>query len=124
MTADTSTTILNATVSADAAAVRSFVGLNLRKSDLQPGGLSADRLAALQQGLRLLTDRGGILHAALLAPDGTVLASDDGASVGKVAPVTPGLVRATPDGFMPPWLCGAMPRRSSGSSTRVATVWS
>jgi diguanylate cyclase (GGDEF)-like protein len=94
VTADTSTTILNATVSADAAAVRSFVGLNLRKSDLQPGGLSADRLAALQQGLRLLTDRGGILHAALLAPDGTVLASDDGASVGKVAPVTPGLVRA------------------------------
>ena len=97
VTADSTTTILNATVSADAAAVRSFVGLNLSQADLQPGGLSADRLAALQQGLHLLTDRGGILHAALLAPDGTVLASDDGASVGRKAPVTPGLTSAVQD---------------------------
>ncbi|HEY5275299.1 MAG TPA: diguanylate cyclase, partial [Coriobacteriia bacterium] len=94
VTADSSTTILNATVSADAAAVRSFVGLNLRKADLQPGGLSAERVAALQQGLHLLTDRGGILRAALLAPDGMVLASDDGASVGKIAPLTQGFTRA------------------------------
>jgi diguanylate cyclase (GGDEF)-like protein len=94
VTADSTTTILNATVSADAAAVRSFVGLNLSQADLQPGGLGSIRLAALQQGLHLLTDRGGILHAALLAPDGTVLASDDGASVGRKAPVTPGLTSA------------------------------
>lgn len=37
VTANSSTTILNATVSADAAAVRSFVGLNLRQADLEPG---------------------------------------------------------------------------------------
>jgi diguanylate cyclase (GGDEF)-like protein len=94
VTADSSTTILNATVSADAAAVRSFVGLNLSQADLQPGGLSAVRQATLQQGLHLLTDRGGILHAALLAADGTVLASDDGASVGQRAPLTQGLTSA------------------------------
>jgi diguanylate cyclase (GGDEF)-like protein len=94
VTGDSTTTILNATVSADAAAVRSFVGLNLSQTDLQPGGLSAARQAALQHGLHLLTDRGGILHAALLAPDGTVLASDDGASVGQRAPLTAGLTSA------------------------------
>jgi len=94
VTADSSTTILNATVSADAAAVRSFVGLNLSQADLGPGGLSAEREASLQHGLHLLTDRGGILRAALLAPDGTVLASDDGASVGRKAPLTPGLADA------------------------------
>jgi diguanylate cyclase (GGDEF)-like protein len=94
VTADSSTTILNATVSADAAAVRSFVGLNLNQADLQPGGLSAVRQATLQQGLHLLTSSGGILHAALLAPDGTVLASDDGTSVGQRAPLTQGLTSA------------------------------
>ena len=86
VTADSSTTILNATVNADAAAVRVFVGLNLSRADLEPGGLSTDRRTALQHGLHLLTDSGGILRAALLAPDGTVLASDDGAGVGKLAP--------------------------------------
>ncbi len=94
VTADSSTTILNATVSADAAAVRSFVGLNLTQRDLEPNGLSAERRAVLQQGLFLLTDRGGILHAALLSPTGAVLASDDGASVGRTAPITPGLTSA------------------------------
>lgn len=94
VTADSSTTLLNATVSADAAAVRSFVGLNLSQADLQPGGLTTDRQAALQHGLHLLTDRGGILRAALLSPDGTVLASDDGASVGLPAPQTQGLTNA------------------------------
>ena len=94
VTADSSTTLLNATVSADAAAVRSFVGLNLSQTDLQPGGLSPEREAALQHGLYLMTDRGGILHAALLTPEGKVLASDDGLSVGRIAPGTPGLTSA------------------------------
>ena len=94
VTADSSTTILNATVSADAAAVRSFVGLNLSQADLEPGGLSAERRATLQHGLLLMTDSGGILHAALLTPDGTVLASDDGVGVGQRAPLTQGLASA------------------------------
>jgi len=37
VTADSSTTILNATVNGDAAAVRMFVGLTLSEQDLQPG---------------------------------------------------------------------------------------
>jgi diguanylate cyclase (GGDEF)-like protein len=94
VSADSSTVLLNATVSADAAAVRSFVGLNLRPTDLQPGGMSADRQAVLQHGLQLLTDRAGILHAALLAPDGTVLVSDDGARMGGVAPSSSGFASA------------------------------
>jgi len=94
VTADSSTTILNATVSADADAVRIFVGLYLSQDDLEPGGLDADRQAALQHGLYRLTSSGGILHAALLAPDGTVLASDDGARVGQHAPTTEGLTSA------------------------------
>ena len=94
VTADSSTTLLNATVGADAATVRSFVGLNLLQEDLQPGGLSTDRQATLQLGLHLLVDRGGILRAALLAPDGTVLSSDDGTSVGQQATLTPGLTSA------------------------------
>jgi diguanylate cyclase (GGDEF)-like protein/putative nucleotidyltransferase with HDIG domain len=94
VTADSTTTLLSATVGADAATVRSFVGLNLHQADLQPGGLGADRQATLEQGFHLLIDRGGILHAALLAPDGTVLSSDDGASIGRPAPVTSGLASA------------------------------
>ncbi len=97
VTTDSSVTLLNATVSADAAAVRSFVGMNLSQADVQPGGLSAGRETALQHGLHLLTDRGGILRAALLAPDGTVLASDDGARVGTHAPQTQGLANAVQD---------------------------
>ena len=94
VTADSTTTLLNATVSADAAAVRSFVGLNLSPTDLRPGGLSASREATLQHGLHLLTEGGGILRAALLAPDGTVLASDDGGSIGLQVPQTVGLTNA------------------------------
>jgi diguanylate cyclase (GGDEF)-like protein len=94
VSADSSTVLLNATVSADAAAVRSFVGLNLRPADLQPGGMSADRQAVLQHGLQLLTDRAGILHAALLTPDGMVLVSDDGARVGELAPSSAGFASA------------------------------
>ena len=90
VTADSSTTLLNATVGADAAVVRSFVGLNLARSDLEPGELPADRQAALEDGLRLLAERGGIVHAAVLAPDGTVIASDDGGSSGKRATPTQG----------------------------------
>lgn len=94
VTADTSTTLLNAQVGSDVATVRSFVGLNLTQADLQQGGPTAARRATLERGLSLLAERGGILHAALLAPDGTVLASDDGTSRDRAAPATEGLDRA------------------------------
>ena len=94
VTADSSTTMLNTAVSADAGAVRSLASLYLRQSDLAPTGLSADRQAALQNGLHLLTSHNGILHAALLAPDGKVLASDDGVGVGQQIPFTEGFTSA------------------------------
>jgi diguanylate cyclase (GGDEF)-like protein/putative nucleotidyltransferase with HDIG domain len=80
VTSDTSTTLMNATVGADVATARSFVTLNLRRSDLTPGGITPERRATLQQALRLLTDKGQILHEAILAPDGSLLAADDPAS--------------------------------------------
>jgi diguanylate cyclase (GGDEF)-like protein len=91
VTADASTTILNSSVSADAAAVRSFVGLNLRPSDLEPGGLTSERGDILNEGLRLMTASGGILHALVITPAGTVIASDTPEEVGRQVPITTGL---------------------------------
>ncbi len=56
--------------------------------------MSASRAAVLQDGLGLIAERGGILHAALLAPDGRVLVTDDGAGSGQSAPATAGFTRA------------------------------
>jgi diguanylate cyclase (GGDEF)-like protein len=80
VTSDTSTTLLNATVGADVATARSFVTLNLRRSDLAEAGITPERRATLEQALRLLTDKGQILHEAILSPDGSILAADDPAS--------------------------------------------
>src|SRR6266508_5919474 len=86
VTSDTSTTLLNATVGADVATVRSFVTLNLRRADLVEGGLTPERRATLDAALRLLTDKGQILHEAILAPDGSILAADDPASASSGPP--------------------------------------
>ncbi|HEY7940780.1 MAG TPA: diguanylate cyclase [Candidatus Limnocylindrales bacterium] len=94
VTADSSTTLVNAAVGSDVATVRSFVQLNLTPADVQPGGLSADRGAALRNGLHLLVEDGAFLHAALLAPDGTVLVSDGGEAIGERAPSNAGLTAA------------------------------
>ncbi len=127
VTSDSSTVLMKASVGADVAIVRSFVGLNLHQADLQPGGLSADRLATLQRGLQLLlaanTNGGGILHAALLAPDTTVLVSDDGGSVGKLAPQSPELTGAIHDqtakaGIIQAGLAGALAPLGTGSILR------
>src|SRR6266545_1581971 len=90
VTSDTSTTLLNATVGADVATARSFVTLNLRRSDLVEAGITPERRVTLDQALRLLTDKGQILHEAILAPDGSILAADDPASTSSGPP---------PDGF-------------------------
>jgi hypothetical protein len=86
VTSDTSTTLLNATVGADVATARSFVTLNLRRSDLTEGGITAERRATLDQALRLLTEKGQILHQAILTPDGSILAADDPASASSGPP--------------------------------------
>jgi len=113
VTADASTTILNATVSADTAAVRSFVGLNLRPGDLEGAGPNDDRRVALNEGLHLLTASGGILHATLLTPGGVVLASDEASDVGRQVPPTEGLATAVQGrqadaAIMPPEEAGAI----------------
>ena len=123
VTADSTNALLDASVGADVGAVRSFIGLNLRQEDLQPGGLSPDRQATLQHGLQLLVDGSGILRAALLAPDGTVLVSDDGASVGKQAPRTTELASAIQDQkanavLVAPDQAGALAQLATGSVLR------
>jgi diguanylate cyclase (GGDEF)-like protein len=94
VTADASASLLNAAAGADATAVRSFVGLNLTAADLGPGGPTASRRDALDQGLASMVANGGMLHAALLSVDGLILASDLGASAGQLAPLTDGFARA------------------------------
>lgn len=139
--ADASSRLLDASVSADAATVRSFVGLNLLASDLAPGGLAADRAAAVEQGLRLLIDRGGILDVALLTPDGSVLVSANGGNAGRPAPQTPGLanasanqqadaaiVRSEAAGALAPLAAGTvlseyLPVVEDGRVTMIAAVW-
>ena len=78
VTADASSTLLNATVSVDATAVRSFVDGNLTIADLSAGGPTAARREILDHGLTRILADGEILHVALVAPDGSVLASDVG----------------------------------------------
>src|SRR5256886_16658498 len=51
VTADASSTLLNATVSVDASAIRSFVDDNLTIADLSPGGPTAARREILDRAL-------------------------------------------------------------------------
>jgi diguanylate cyclase (GGDEF)-like protein len=84
VSANAQTMMLNSTVNTDAALVRGFVQLaGLTPGDLQPGQLTPARQSVLQSGLQVLTQSGQLLRMDLLAPDGTVLARQDGAqSVG------------------------------------------
>jgi diguanylate cyclase (GGDEF)-like protein len=101
---DTQRALLESAAGSDTATVRSFVGLNLTPADLAPGGPVADRRETLRKGLALMVDRGGILHAALIAPDGTVLVSDDGTGEGTVAPATADLTTALTSALVVPAL--------------------
>src|SRR5664279_5846911 len=73
---DAWTTALNGTVGADTAIVRSFASIELTLSDFTPGSISADRLAALQRELGVLTQQSGVVRVEILATDGTILVSD------------------------------------------------
>jgi diguanylate cyclase (GGDEF)-like protein len=92
VTADATSTALSATVGGDVAAIRSFVGASLTSADLGVRGITPSRRDELDRALELLVADGGILHATLLTPDGTVLASD--APVEGVSPVTDDFARA------------------------------
>ena len=97
VTADASSTLLNATVSVDATAVRSFVDGNLTIADLSPGGPTAARREILDRGLTRILADGEILHVALVAPDGSVLASDVSVSREQTMPVVDGFARSLRD---------------------------
>jgi diguanylate cyclase (GGDEF)-like protein len=70
------TTALEAVIESDTAAVRGFVNRDLLASDLTPGRTSPDRVAAIERALATLVTRGGIVHAEVRLPDGTILASN------------------------------------------------
>jgi diguanylate cyclase (GGDEF)-like protein len=92
VSSDSQTSLLNSVVNADAALVRSYVGLAmLTPADLTTPTVSSDRTASLNRGVQVMVQQGGILAAAILAPDGTVLVSSDSTQVGRHAPMTDGL---------------------------------
>lgn len=95
-TTDESTTLLNSAVGGDAAAVRSFVAMNLQLSDVAPGPMASDRATALDAGVSALTTDDDILAAALLRPDGSVIASSAASPVGSTQ-MTPSFTKALAD---------------------------
>jgi diguanylate cyclase (GGDEF)-like protein len=87
-TTDESTTLTNSAVAGDAAVVRSFVAMNLQLTDVTPGGLAPDRATLLNAGIAALTTDDDILAAALVRPDGSVIASSVVAPAAS-SPMTP-----------------------------------
>ncbi|HEY3524228.1 MAG TPA: diguanylate cyclase [Candidatus Limnocylindrales bacterium] len=94
VTLDGTTNELSSRVAADATIVRSVVNLHLDASDVGGAPLAADRRAELDRQLALITGPGEILTAALLAPDGTILAASDDALVGGSVGSDPALGHA------------------------------
>jgi diguanylate cyclase (GGDEF)-like protein len=95
-TTDESTTLLNSAVGGDAAVVRSFVAMNLQLTDVAPGPLGTDRATALNTGVRALTTDDDILAAALLRPDGSVIASSVASPAGGIQ-LSPDFTKALAD---------------------------
>ena len=89
-----SSSTLTGVVTRDASLVELFVNGNLRGSDFDADGPSAARQIALTSLLSTLTDEDGILRIEVRSPDGRVLASDDGSTVGLVAPPSDSTTRA------------------------------
>jgi diguanylate cyclase (GGDEF)-like protein len=89
-----SQTMLSAIVGSDAATVRGFVNGYLLPADLEPGGLSATRAAALQAQLKTIDSAGEILRIEIRLPDGTVLLSDSSDPAGARGEPTPDFAAA------------------------------
>jgi diguanylate cyclase (GGDEF)-like protein len=79
---------LNDVVGSDSATIRAFVNAHLNASFLEgaASGPSAAQLTALDKQLGTLTAAGEILRVEIRLPDGRVIASDDPAAAGTVAP--------------------------------------
>ena len=93
VTADSSASLRNATVGADAVIVRSFVSQNLRQGDVLASRAAERQLAFTGRPSSLGRPR---RHPARGTPRarGTVLATDDGMAVGTAAPMNEGLLAA------------------------------
>ncbi len=92
-TTDESGTLLNSAVGGDAAAVRSFVAMNLQLTDVAPGTLAPERATLLNAGIAALVTDDDILAAALLRPDGTLVAASVASPPARAA-ITPKLATA------------------------------
>jgi diguanylate cyclase (GGDEF)-like protein len=76
VSAQFSTSVINATVAHDRTTIRAFVEGNLVPADLAPGPIEASRLERLQGQLAYLVDRGEVLRIEIRTPEGAVLMSD------------------------------------------------
>jgi diguanylate cyclase (GGDEF)-like protein len=97
VTSHFSTATLQAIVESDTAAVRSLVNRDLLAEDLAVGGPSAERGVAIEAALATLARRGGIVHAEVRLPDGTIVAADAAGLAGT---------RVEPDGAFAAALAG------------------
>jgi diguanylate cyclase (GGDEF)-like protein len=94
VSSQSSQTMLSAVVGSDAATVRGFANAYLRPADLEPGGMTVTRAAALQAQVRTIVSAGQILRIELRLPDGTVLFSDTSDVAGLRGAPTPDFIVA------------------------------
>ncbi len=78
-----SSATLEAIVDADTATVRGLANRDLLAADLVPGGPDPARVVAIEAALATLVRPGGIVHAEVRLPDGTIVASDDAGLAGR-----------------------------------------
>jgi diguanylate cyclase (GGDEF)-like protein len=83
-----SNSALNEIVASDAATVRTFVNMDLLESDLVDSPTTSVRRAAMTADLASLIRNGNLLHLEIRRPDGTIVASENQAAVGQVAPLS------------------------------------
>jgi diguanylate cyclase (GGDEF)-like protein len=81
---DTWTTVINETVGADTAMVRSFAATELRVADIT-GPIDEARRKELDAALHVLTEQSGVVRVAIMAPDGRILTSSEPDAAGRLA---------------------------------------
>ena len=91
-----SSSTLQGVVTRDASLVELFVNANVVATDVDADGPSRARRTELSELLGHLTADDAILRIEIRSPDGVVLASDDAAVVGQVAPRTSAIVGRRP----------------------------
>ena len=89
-----SESILESVVGSDAATIRAVVNDHLTPTDIRSVGVGSSVASRLDMPLAALVEPGGIARIEIRRLDGTVLASDDSAVVGTVAPPTADFTKA------------------------------